>query len=250
MTHAPPQNAASESRTLNSGTPATAEVRPIFDWLTIAAVLSVAAVYVRAIFFTPLEAAQGPTQKIFYIHPQAAFSAYIAIGLAALLSIVYLWLHDERADRLAESSAEVGLVFLTVVLTTGPIWAHRMWGAWWVWWDARLTLTLFLWFIVASYLIMRGAIEDPSMRARFSSVLAILGALLIPFVHLSVYMFNTMHPQPIVAKPSAPSLPSEMLTTFLLSFAAFSLLCIALIRARYRYAVLRDAALAADGGEL
>lgn len=217
--------------------------RPIFDWLFVIAALGVIAIYVRAIYFTPIEATQGAAQKIYYLHVPAALGAYIAVSLTALMSIVFLWLHDERADRLAEAAAEVGLVFLTVVLTTGPLWGHKIWGAWWAWWDMRLTLTLFLWFVVAAYLVVRGAVEEPGMRARFSAVLGILGALLIPFIHLSVYLFQArLHPMPIVLKPSEPSLPGDMLTTFLSAFVAFSLLCIAFIRMRYRVGVLRDRA--------
>ncbi len=224
--------------------------KPVFDWFFGIAVLAVIGVYIRAMYFTPLEALQGAAQKIYYIHVPAALSAYIAVGLTALMSIVYLWLHDERADRLAEASAEVGIVFLTVVLTTGPIWAHKIWGAWWAWWDARLTLTLFLWFIVAAYLILRDGIDDAAMRARYSAVLSILGALLIPFIHLSVYFFAArLHPMPVVLKPDRPSLPSEMLITFVLAFCAFTLFCVALIRARYRLGVLRElvTSLDADG---
>lgn len=209
--------------------------------LTIAAVVAVAVTYIRAIFFTPLEAIQGPAQKILYVHAPAAWVAFMAFGLVAIASGLYLWLREDRLDRIAESSAEVGVVFTTVVLTTGPLWGKPIWGAYWTW-DARLTLTLFLWFIYVAYLVMRGALEDRAIRARYSAVLGILGALLIPFIHLSVYLFRTLHPQPILLKPSAPSLPGEMLTTLLLSFAAFTLLYVALLRARYRYAVTRDGA--------
>jgi heme exporter protein C len=165
----------------------------------------------------------------------------MAFGLVAITSALYLWLREDRLDRIAESSAEVGVVFTTVVLTTGPIWGKPIWGAYWTW-DARLTLTLFLWFIYVAYLVMRGAVDDHAMRARYSAVLGILGALLIPFIHLSVYLFRTLHPKPILIKPSAPSMPGEMLTTLLLAFAAFTLLYVALLRARYRYAVTRDGA--------
>ncbi len=209
--------------------------------LTIAAVVAIAITYIRAIFFTPLEALQGPAQKILYIHAPAAWVAFMAFGLVAIASALYLWLREDRLDRIAESSAEVGVVFTTVVLTTGPLWGKPIWGAYWTW-DARLTLTLFLWFIYVGYIVMRGAVEDRDMRARFSAVLGILGALLIPFIHLSVYLFRTLHPRPILMKPSAPSLPGEMLTTLLLAFASFTLLYVALLRARYRYAVTRDGA--------
>jgi len=209
--------------------------------LSIAAAAGVALTYVRAIYFTPTEAVQGPAQKIFYVHAPSAWVAFLAFFLVALASALYLWLREERLDRIAEASAEVGIVFTTVVLITGPLWGKPIWGTYWTW-DARLTLTLFLWFIYVAYMVLRGAIDDRDMRARFSAVLGILGALLIPFIHLSVYLFRTMHPRPILMKPSAPSLPGEMLTTILIAFAAFTLLYVALLRARYRYAVERDAA--------
>src|SRR5207237_1506130 len=129
-------------------------------WFFGFALLCVIGIYVRAIAFTPLEALQGPAQKIYYLHVPAFLGAYIAVSLTALMSLVYLWLHDERADRLAASSAEVALVFLVVGLSLGSLWGKEIWGAYWVWWDMRLTLTLFLAFIVAAYIVLRDAIED------------------------------------------------------------------------------------------
>jgi heme exporter protein C len=239
---------ADHARARAAGT--TTEDRPVFGWIFVVAVVCMAAAYVRAVSFTPIEALQGAAQKIYYVHVSAAISAYLSLGIVALMSIVYLWLHDDRADRLAESAGEVALVFLTVVLTTGPLWGKPIWGTWWTW-DARLTLTLFLWFLTAGYLVLRGAVDDTAMRARYSAVLGILAALLIPFIHLSVYMFNTLHPKPILLKPDKPSMPSEMLLTFFSMWAACTVLCIALIRARYRYGVERDAlrALESDGGD-
>jgi heme exporter protein C len=215
----------------------TPSARLMDGWL-VAAALTVMAAYVRIIWFTPPEATQGLAQKIYYLHLPAALNAYIAFGVVAVTSVVYLWLRDPRADQVAESSAEVGLLFTTVVLTTGPIWAKPIWGSWWTW-DARLSLTLFLWFIYAGYLVLRGAVTEPDVRARYSAVLGILGALLIPFIHMSVYLFRTLHPMPIVLKPDRPSLPPEMLATLLFSFAAFFLVYLALLRARYRLAVER-----------
>ena len=210
------------------------------SWLPTVAGLPVIGTVIRAAFFTPLEARQGAAQKIFYIHVPAAWVAFLAFGLVAIASGVYLWLRDRRLDRFAESSAEVGVVFTSVVLLTGPMWAKPIWGTYWAWWDVRLVSTLFLWFIYVSYIVLRGAIDSPEMRARYSAVLGILGALLIPFIHLSVYMFATMHPMPIVGKPSAPSLPSEMLLTLFLSLISFTLLYFSFVRSRYRYAVERD----------
>ena len=201
------------------------------SWWFVVAVIAVAATYIRAIYFTPLEAIQGPAQKIYYVHPTSAWVAFLAFGIVALASIGYLWLKDLKLDRVAESAAEVGVVFTSVTLVTGSLWGKPIWGTWWTW-DARLTLTLFLWFIYVGYLVLRGAIEDREMRARYSAVLGILGALLIPFIHLSVYLFRTLHPMPIIGKPSRPSLPNDMLETFALAFVSFTILFIALFRAR------------------
>jgi heme exporter protein C len=217
-------------------------VPPRWDWLLLTGYLAVAAVIVRAVLFTPVEAMQGPAQKILYVHATAAFVAlYLAFALMAVTSALYLWLKDEKLDRVAHSAAEVGLAFTTVVLITGPLWGKPIWGAWWTW-DARLTSTLFLWLIILGYLLLRGAVEERGMRARYSAVLGLLAALLIPFIHLSVYLFRTMHPMPIVAKPSAPSMPPEMQLTFFSAFFAFALLFGGLLRARYRLATLEDLA--------
>lgn len=210
------------------------------SWLPTVASLAVVGTVIRAAYFTPLEAKQGAAQKIFYIHVPAAWVAFLAFGLVAIASGVFLWLRDPRLDRFAESSAEVGVVFTTVVLITGPMWAKPIWGTYWAWWDVRLVSTLFLWFIYVSYIVLRGAIDSPEMRARYSAVLGILGALLIPFIHLSVYLFATMHPMPIIGKPSAPSLPSEMLLTLFLSLISFTLLYFSFVRSRYHYALERD----------
>lgn len=216
------------------------------SWISIAALAAVTAAVVRAVAFTPLELRQGAAQKIFYIHVPAAWVAFLAFALVAIASGVFLWLRDPRLDRFAESSAEVGVVFTTVVLITGPLWAKPIWGTYWAWWDVRLVSTLFLWFIYVAYIVLRGAVESPTLRARYSAVLGILGALLIPFIHLSVYLFATLHPLPIVAKASKPSLPGEMLLTLFISLAAFTLLYIAFVRARYTYAAERDALAAAE----
>jgi heme exporter protein C len=208
--------------------------------ISLAALLGLAAVYVLALGYTPVEARQGMAQKIFYLHVPAAWSALIAFSLVGVASALYLWLHDPRLDRFAAASAEVGVAFSAVMLTTGPIWAKPIWGTWWTW-DARLTLTLFLFFLFIGYLALRASVHDPAERARFSAVVGILGMLLVPFIHLSVYLFRTLHPQPIVLKPSAPSLPPEMLRTLLVSVAVFTLLYIGLVTLRYGLGMAEDA---------
>ena len=205
-----------------------------------AGLLGVIGVYVLAIGFTPVEVRQGLAQKIFYLHVPAAWSALLAFSLVGITSALYLWLKDPRLDRFAAASAEVGVAFSAVMLTTGPIWAKPIWGTWWTW-DARLTLTLFVFFLFIGYLALRAAVHDPAERARFSAVVGILGMLLVPFVHLSVYLFRTLHPQPIVLKPSAPSLPPEMLTTLLVSTLVFTVLYLGFVTARYGLILAEEA---------
>jgi heme exporter protein C len=216
--------------------------------ISLAALAGLAAVYVLALGFTPVEARQGMAQKIFYLHVPAAWSALIAFSLVGVTSALYLWLHDPRLDRFAAASAEVGVAYSDVMLKTGPIWAKPIWGTWWTW-DARLTLTLFLFFLFIGYLALRASVHDPAERARFSAVVGILGMLLVPFIHLSVYLFRTLHPQPVVLKPSAPSLPPEMLRTLLVSTLVFTLLYVGLVTLRYALALAEEARdEAADAG--
>jgi heme exporter protein C len=204
--------------------------------ITALSLVGTAAVYLLALEHTPIEIRQGLAQKIFYLHAPAAWSALLAFGLVGIVSLLYLWLQDPRLDLFAASAVEVGLVFSMVMLTTGPIWGKPIWGTWWTW-DPRLTLTLLLFLIFVGYLALRAALSDRSERARFSAVVGIMGLLLVPFIHLSVYLFRTMHPMPIVLKPSKPSLPPEMLRTLLISFGVCTLLCIGLLMVRYGLAL-------------
>ena len=212
--------------------------------LVLAGLGLLAAAYVRALAFTPVEVTQGPAQKIFYIHVPSAWVAFLAFIVVGGCSVLYLILRDARIDRLAASSAEVGTVFTTGVLITGPIWGKPIWNAWWTW-DARLTSTLFLWFIFFGYLVLRTAVREPGQRARFSAVLGILGALLVPFIHMSVKLFRTLHPQPVVMNPEGPTLPGAMLASLLFSVLAFTVLYAGLTWQRYAQASLEDAAAAA-----
>lgn len=203
------------------------------------ALLGLVGIYVRALVFTPIERFQGPAQKIFYIHAPAAWAALVAFSITGLLSLLYLVLKDRKLDLVAASSAEVGVAFATVMLTTGPIWGKPIWGTWWTW-DARLTSTLFIFLLFLGYLALRGAVTDPATRASYSAVLGILALVLVPFIHVTVYWFRTLHPQPVLVKPSSPSLPGVMLITLLSSIVVFTVLYVGFTMQRYALAVLRE----------
>jgi heme exporter protein C len=207
-------------------------------WLVLAGLVLLGGVYVRALAFTPIERFQGPAQKIFYVHVPAAVTTELAVILVGLAGVFFLFLKDPRLDRFAEASAEVGTVFASVVLITGPIWGKPVWGTWWTW-DARLTSTLFLFFLLISYQVLRGAVSDPGLRARYSAVLGICAVVLVVFIHLSVYLFPTLHPQPIVIRPGKPGVPPEMLVTLLLSFGVFLVLYVGFVMQRYAIAQQR-----------
>jgi heme exporter protein C len=183
-------------------------------------------------FYVPTEAAQGLVQRIFYVHVPAAWVAFMAFGIVALCSAVYLWLGDERLDMAAVSAAEGGMIFTTIVLLTGPFWGRIAWGTWWTW-DPRLTFTLLLWFLYLGYFMVRSATESPERGRRFAAVLGIVGAVDIPLIHLSVVWFRSLHPQPVVLKPEGPTLPPEMLTTLMVGFSGFVLLFFGMTGLRY-----------------
>ena len=196
-------------------------------------------VYWMSFFWVSTEVTQGIAQRIFYVHVPAAWTSFLAFGLAALFSGMYLWLRDERLDRAAVSAAEGGMVFATIMLTTGPLWGKIAWGTYWTW-EPRLTLTLLLWFIFLGYFLVRSSTENPEKGNRHAAVVAIVGALDIPFIHLSVIWFRSLHPAPVVIKPEGPTLPGDMLTTLLMSLGAFTVLFLGLFLLRYSLENLRS----------
>jgi heme exporter protein C len=216
--------------------------------LSAAGLGALACVWVLALWFTPAERTQGVAQKIFYVHVPAAWMALVVFSVVGIVSALYLWLRDPRLDLFAEACAEAGVMFSAIMLTSGPLWGKPIWGTWWQW-DARLTLTLFLFFLYVGYLALRSALHDPAERARFSAVVAILGLFLVPFVHLSVYLFRTIHPLPIVLKPSAPSLPGSMLRTLLIAIAVNMLVGAGLVLTRYGIGRLERARLTEEAGD-
>jgi heme exporter protein C len=158
--------------------------------------LLLSAVYAIAVIAAPEDAVQGVIQKILYVHPACAFAAYLGFGLTALGGALYLWRDDEQYDRLALASAEVGVVFCTLVILTGPLWARGTWGRWWSW-DPRLTVTLLLWFVYLAYLLLRSFTEGSTRAARFAAVYGIAGVLAIPLNYFAIDLFGgrAIHPE-------------------------------------------------------
>jgi heme exporter protein C len=159
------------------------------------ALAALATLWAVLVVRAPLDSMQGVIQKVLYVHVPCAFSAYAGFIGTALCSALYLWSNDERFDRFAAASAEVGVVFCTLVILTGPIWAKGTWGHWWAW-DPRLTVTLLLWFVYLAYLLLRSFTEGSARTARFAAVYGIAGVLAIPLNYFAIDLFGgaAMHP--------------------------------------------------------
>jgi heme exporter protein C len=171
--------------------------------------------------WTPIEVTQGIIQRIYYVHVPLAWIAEASFVATALLGTAYLWLHDDRVDAAAAVSAEGGLFMAVGLLIVGPLWARVAWGAYWSW-DPRLTFTALLFFIFVGYFMVRGAAADPDSGKRYSAVVAIVGALDIPMIHMSVYWFRSLHPEPVVLRPEGPNADPRIVITLLLAVAAYS----------------------------
>jgi heme exporter protein C len=182
--------------------------------------------------WTPIEATQGVIQRINYVHVPVAWLAELAFVLSALFGAVYLWLRDERADAAAVVSAEAGMYFATALLVVGPLWGRVAWGTFWTP-EPRLMLTLLLYFIFIGYFMVRGATSDPGRGRRYSAVVAIVGALDIPLIHMSVYWFRSLHPEPVFLRPDGPTADPRIVTTLLVSLLAYTLLFAGLWWLRY-----------------
>lgn len=207
-------------------------------WL---AVVMMTAAQAAVYFYVPTEKTEGIVQRIMYIHIPSAWIAFFAFFIVFASSILYLWKNEREWDIYAHASAEIGVVFCSLVLITGPLWAKPIWGAWWVW-DARLTSTLVLWLIYVSYLMLRAQTEPGSMRAKYSAVIGIVGFLDIPLIHFSVLWWHNQHPKPkiITSEGLGKGMESSMLITLMISLAAFTLIYFLLMGQRVRQEKMKD----------
>jgi heme exporter protein C len=200
----------------------------------VTALLLVFALY-EALIGAPTERTMGDVQRIFYYHVPSAWTAFLLFFANFGASLVYLIRRSEKPDILALVSAEVGVVFCTVVLVTGPIWARPVWGIWWTW-DVRLTLTLVLWLIYVSYLVLR-RFSTSSQAPVLGAVLAIFGALDVPLAYFSIWFFRTQHPSPVIG--AGGSLDPRMARVLLINWAAFLCLAGLLSWTRFRLEVAK-----------
>jgi len=189
----------------------------------------------EALIAAPTEQTMGNVQRIFYYHVPSAWTAFILFFINFFASVVYLIRRNAKADMVALVTAEVGVVFCTVVLVTGPIWARPVWGIWWTW-DLRLTLTLVLWLIYVSYLVLR-RFSSSGQTPLLAAVLAVFGAFDVPLVYFSIWFFRTQHPQPVVG--GGGSIDPRMLHVLLINWLAFSCFAALICWSRYRLEVLR-----------
>ena len=200
---------------------------PILAVLT--AILLSRALYL-ALVWAPTEQTMGDVQRIFYYHVPSAWTAFILFLINFVASIVYLIRRKPAADMVALVSAEVGVIFCTIVLVTGPIWARPVWGIWWTW-DMRLTSTLVLWLIYVSYLVLR-RFSASGQTPVLAASMAVLGALCVPFVYFSIWFFRTQHPQPVMG--GGGSIDPRMLHVLLINWLAFSCFAFLVCWSRYR----------------
>jgi heme exporter protein C len=202
-----------------------------------AAVLLMLVAGAAIFFYAPTDYLQGPVQRIFYLHVSSAIAAYGCFAVVLVGGVIYLKNESPAADRFARAGALVGVVFTTVTLVMGMLWAKPIWGTYWTW-DARLTSTLVLWMIYAGYLLVRRFADPGRSAARLAAVVGIFGFVDVPVVHFSVTWWRTQHPGPIVVNDA---LPPEMLATFFFTLACTLVLAAVMIAIRYRIETLLDA---------
>lgn len=209
------------------------KVLPILIVLTAAAmVISLYLVFV----YVPTERTMGIVQRIFYFHVPSAWVGFLAFLVAFIAGIAYLMRRQWRWDAIGTVSVEIGIVFSTIALVTGSLWARPTWNTWWTW-DPRLTTTLILWIYYVSVLLLRQMVESEERRARFSAVLSIVGFINVPIVFLTIRLWRTIHP--VLFTSEGFALEPSMLLTMLVSLLTFTLLYLCLLWVRVRQEYLR-----------
>ena len=191
-------------------------------WLLAPAYLLGALALYAAFLYAPTEQVMGDVQRIFYFHVGSAWNAFLAFFVVFVGSIAYLKTGRVKWDQLAAASTEVGVVFTTITLITGSIWAKPIWYTWWPWGDPRVTTTLVLWLMYVSYLLLRSSLPDGDQKYKFCAVLGIVGFINVPIVWMSIRWWRTHHP--VVITSSGMNLEARMVDTLMISVFAFAAL--------------------------
>ncbi len=217
----------------------TKRLRPIVGGLGIATAISMLVTLYLGLVWSPPERTMGDTIRILYFHAPSAWASYLAVGVVAIASILYLWRRTHVWDIIALASAEIGVLFTTITLISGMLWGKLEWGTYWTW-DARLTSFLIMWLIYVGYLMLRSALDDPERRARLAAIVGIVGALDIPIIHFAVLWWRTLHPQPIVVRPGGPAMSEPMVLALVAGMLSFTLVYVFLMALRVSLEVERD----------
>jgi heme exporter protein C len=202
-------------------------------WLEIATVAIIGVSLFRSMTVVA-DVTQGDVQRIMYVHVPSAWLAFLAFMVTMVGSAAWLRTKDQRWDRLAASSAEIGVVFTGLAIVAGMIWAKPVWGQFWTW-EPRLVTTALLFFIYLGYLALRRAVIDPVQRARRAAIMGIVAAVQIPIVYYSVNWWRSLH-QP----SSARSIDTPLRITLLLGVVAFTFAYAVLLRRRLELARLEE----------
>ncbi len=183
--------------------------------------------------FAPTESSMGQIQRIFYFHVPTAWVSGLSLFVLFISSILYLWKKQRKYDIVAHAAGEIGVLFMTMFLVTGPIWARPVWNIWWDW-SPRLTSSLVLWFIFVAYLMLRNFVENEEKGARLAAVFAIVGFVDVPIVYMSIRLWADIHPRPVIGGGESSGLHPDMKIAFYFSVFTFTLLFLYLLILRVR----------------
>ena len=215
--------------------------------LTLASAALVVTALALVFLWAPREITMKEVQRIFYFHVAVDWVGFLAFFVTLVASIAYLRTRDRKWDILGASSVEIGALFLTMGAVTGSLWARPVWNTWWTW-DARLTTVAITWLVYLAYLMLRGAIDDPQRRARFSAVYGIVSFVTVPLTFASVFFLRTIHPALFAASTEAQGRmqfetglgSARMGMTLMLCVIAFTVVYVALLRSRIRLEQMAD----------
>lgn len=178
-------------------------------------------------FYAPVERrSMGIVQKIFYVHVPAAMAAYAGFTVTSVASLLYLLKPHRTWDMAAAAGAQIGMIFCWFVLVSGPLWAYKAWGRWWIW-DPQLTATLVLFLLYGAYLFLRAFSPVSERMRKIAAVLAVVAFVDIPIIHWSVKMWRGNHPT--VERVGGGGLAPEMKWVFSVSMVAFLLLFVVML---------------------